>query len=277
MEKQYQEDNNKTIHKEFSNDLYSELNNFEKNIIEVPGKELDKMYDKEPIMGNIKINNIKNFEDEKLEFNEKLLFPPKPEPIKKYGISLYGNVWCIGDAEKLDREITCNDNSLTYHYDIAEVPVLEEGQVIETSDHFSNERIISAPIVKVVELTESQYLKLKEALKSIHEAYGAVKITQDPINGELNIEGFTKNGYEIVGHISTRGTVKEYEIQPDTPYKKNKEILDAAASSVVSMLAEERKASDDDRTKAFCEILDRLPMIGEPTWVTDKKFDDIIK
>ena len=230
---------------------------------------------KEQVMGNIIINNIKDL-DEKIEsnFNEEPL-RYKPTPTKKYGISLYGNVWYVGDAYNGERQIECNDVPVVLHYEIATHPVLRNGEKIETSDHFDMKEVISAPIVKVVELTEFDYKKLQEALKAIHEAYGAVKITQDPINNDLCIEGMTKNGYEIVGHITGRGAIKEYEIQPNTPYKNNDKVLDAAVESFTSTMAEDKKVSDDDRTKLLCDVLERLQVLGKD--IDTQEIDQMFK
>jgi hypothetical protein len=197
------------------------------------------------------------------------------EETKQYGISEYGNVWFIGDAYKGGRDIMCNGSTLTLHYEIASLPVLEEGSEINTSDHFTMNEIKSATIIKVVDLTEEECQKLQEALKALHNAYGAIKISQDPINSDLLIEGIIKDDYEIVGHISERGTIKEYEIQPNTLYKSVEQQLNVPMSAFLSKLSEEREISDDDETKILCDVLQRLPLLEKETNIEELIPDEI--
>lgn len=185
------------------------------------------------------------------------------EETKRYGISEYGNIWFVGDTYKGERNIECNDSILTTHYEIASPPILEEGNEINTSDHFMMSPIKSATIIKVVDLTEAEYQKLQEALKALHNAYGAIKVSKDPINSDLLIEGIVKDDYEIVGHISERGTIKEYEIQPNTLYKNIDQQLNVSMSAFLSKLSEEREISDDDETEILCDVLQRLPLLGK--------------
>lgn len=197
------------------------------------------------------------------------------EETKQYGISEYGNVWFVGDSYKGERDIMCNDSTLTTHYEIASPPILEEGNEINTSDHFIMSAIKSATIIKVVDLTETEYQKLQEALKALHNAYGAIKILQDPINSDLLIEGIIKDDYEIVGHISERGTIKEYEIQPNTLYKNIEQQLSIPMSAFLSKLSEEREISDDDETEILCDVLQRLPLLGKETNMEELMPDEI--
>lgn len=197
------------------------------------------------------------------------------EETKQYGISEYGNIWFVGDAYKGGRDIMCNDSTLTLHYEIASLPVLEEGGEIDTSDHFTMNQIKSATIIKVVDLTEAECQKLQEALKALHNAYGAIKVSKDPINSDLLIEGIVKDNYEIVGHISESGTIKEYEVQPNTLYKNTEHQLNAPMSAFLSKLSEEREISDDDKTRVLCDVLERLPLLGKEANIEELIPDEI--
>lgn len=190
-----------------------------------------------------------DFDNVKLIKNDKLTTKPysKPEFLEdtvEIGISLYGNIW-----EIKDKRVECNEEIIALHYDETKRPELKTGTEIETVETFPDKnegkKVKSGVIVKVARITESELEKLRSVLEKLRKAYGYIRLEKNITSGGFNILGLKDGEYELVGELSSKGTIMYYSYISETAYKQNKEELDAEINADINSLFGHIPSQDD--------------------------------